>query len=72
MNEAIAEYEKAYTLSGGVHWSIMLLATALNETGKEDEARKLLISLEERLKYEYIAPVCFYFIHRTFGNSDKA
>jgi len=72
MKEALAEYKKAYTLSGGVPWSVMLLSTALYETGKEDRARKLLIKLEERSKHEYIAPVCFYFIHRTFGNSDKA
>ncbi|MCK4787151.1 MAG: protein kinase [Desulfobacteraceae bacterium] len=72
MNEALAEYEKAYTLSGGVPWTVMLLSTALYETGNEDRARNLLINLEERSKHEYIAPVCFYFIHRTFGNSDDA
>jgi serine/threonine-protein kinase len=72
MNEALAEYEKAYTLSGGVPWTVMLLATALYETGNKDRAKKLLISLQDRSKHEYIAPVCFYFIHRTFGNSDDA
>jgi len=72
MKKALAEYEKAYTLSGGVPWAAMLLATALYETGNEDRARKLLINLEEKSKHEYVAPVCFYFIHRTFGNSDDA
>jgi TolB-like protein/Tfp pilus assembly protein PilF len=69
---AIAFYEKAYTLSGGISWTVMLLCTALYESGEKRRAGKLLKNLEERSKHEYVPPLCFYFIHRTFGNNEKA
>jgi tetratricopeptide (TPR) repeat protein len=71
-DEAIAEYEKAVELSGGVPFIVMLLANAYYVSGKKAQAEKLFDSLKQRSRNEYVPPICFFLIHLTRGNLKQA
>jgi adenylate cyclase len=61
--EALAECEKAAELSGGHPFPVIGLIFTYNRLGRTAEADKLQRSLRDRSKTEYIAPICFYYIH---------
>jgi TolB-like protein/Tfp pilus assembly protein PilF len=70
--KAIEKYEKVVDITEGTPFWIMTLANAYHRVGSKDKAEKLFESLEERSKDEYIAPICFYYIHLARGKEEKA
>ncbi|MGB3862640.1 MAG: protein kinase, partial [Candidatus Aminicenantaceae bacterium] len=72
IKESIAEREKAVELSGGVPWVVMMLAIAYYASGEKAQADKLFDSLKQRSRNEYVAPMCFFFIHLARGNLNQA
>jgi len=70
--EAIAEFEKAVDLSGGVPFIITDLAITFYEFGKKDKAEKLFDSLKKMSEDEYVPPTFFYLIHKVRGDMDHA
>ncbi len=71
IEEAIAEHDKAFDLSGGAPMMVAALATAYYESGKKAKAEKLFESLKKRSRDEYVLPTCFYLIHKVRGDQDK-
>jgi len=72
IEEAIAEYEKAFDVSGGTPRAVMALATTYYEFGEKAKADKLFDSLKQRQRDEYVPPTFFYFIHLARGDQDQA
>jgi len=72
IEEAIAEHEKAVDLSGGNPHVMTWLANAYYESGKKEKAEKLLNSLKQRQKDEYVPSICFYLIHKARDDQDQA
>jgi len=72
LDKAIAEYEKAVELMGGSPWMVMNLTVAYYQIGKKAQADKLLESLKQRSKQEYIFPMAFCWIHLVRGDLDQA
>jgi tetratricopeptide (TPR) repeat protein len=70
--EAIEEYEKAIDLSGGTPVVLSWPACAYYEIGKKEQAEKLIDSLKQRSKQEYVPPMCFFVYHQTRGDHDQA
>jgi len=70
--EAIAEFEKSVHLSGENSWIMAELAAAYYEFGKKSETEKIFDSLKQRSRDEYVAPMCFYWIHKVRGDHDQA
>ena len=63
MKEAIEEFEKAVNLSSGTPLVLSYLACAYYEHGKRKQAEKLIDSLEQRLKNQYVPATCFIPYH---------
>jgi len=73
IKEAIEEYEKAVSLSGTNHaLGEGVLAMAYYEFGKKEQAEKLIDSLKQRSKKEYVAPMSFYNYYIARGDHDQA
>ena len=72
MDEAIKEYYIAKELSNGVPIVIAFLAYALYETGRKDEAERLLNSLEKRSKEVYVPAMCFFGYYLLQSDHDRA
>jgi len=72
IEEAIAEFKKAVDLSGGHPTQVIVLALTYYECGKKAEAEKLFDELQQRSRYEYVAPLFLFFIHLFHGDHDKA
>jgi serine/threonine-protein kinase len=72
IEEAIAEFEKALELSIRDPWATTNLATIYYQAGKEKQADKLINSLKERSRNEYIPPMCFYLFHLVRSDLDQA
>ena len=70
--EAIAEFEKAVDLSGGAPVAVTWLAITYYEFGKKAKAEKLIESLKQRSRDEYVPPICFFYINQVLGAQDKA
>jgi TolB-like protein/Flp pilus assembly protein TadD len=69
LNNAIAEYQKAFDLNNDP-FSLAMLGQAYAHQGKTDEARKVLARLKEEAKSRYVAPYAFAVILTALG--DKA
>ena len=71
-DEAIATYEKAETLSGGIAEIKAGLGHAYGMAGKATEARKKLDELNDLSQQWYIPPVQIAFVCVSLGEKDKA
>lgn len=70
--EAIAEYQKANTLSQGSNTMVnATLAYTYAVSGKKDEARKILKDLEARLARQNIPPLRFAVMNLALGQKDQ-
>jgi len=72
IEEAIAAYEKAFELSGGMPSAVWALALAYFKAGRKSEAEKLFNSLKERAKKKYMPPTFFISLHKALGDLDQA
>jgi adenylate cyclase len=72
IKEAIEEFEKAVNLSRGTPLVVSYLACAYYELGKKEQAEKLIDSLEQRLKNEYVPSTCFVPYHIIRSDYDQA
>ena len=72
LNEAIAEMEKAVELSGGAPWPSLILTTTYFDAKQIDKGEKLLRSLEQRIKKEYLPAIGFSYIYFAKNDLDKA
>ncbi len=70
--EAIVELEKAVDLSGGAPWPALILNTNYFEAEKTNKGEKLLQTLEQRAKQEYLPPLGFTYIHYVRKDMDQA
>ncbi len=70
--EAIAEFQKAIGLAGGLIYTHGFLGYAYALSGHKDEAEKILRSLEEGSKTEYFRSLMAYLIYKGLGDIDKA
>jgi TolB-like protein/DNA-binding winged helix-turn-helix (wHTH) protein/Flp pilus assembly protein TadD len=69
---AIEELETCARLSSNSPRTIARLAHGYGLVGRTDDARRLLRSLEERARTEYIAPVFFVHVLAGLGERDRA
>ncbi|NIM98205.1 MAG: protein kinase [candidate division Zixibacteria bacterium] len=72
IEEAIEEFEKAVDLGTGTPWPAMILATNYFESGKNAQGEKLLKSLKQRLRHEYMPSLGFFYIHLVRGELELA
>ena len=72
IRETIEEYKRAVNLSGEAPIIVSGLACSYYEIGKKEEAKKLIESLELRLKNEYVSSTCFVLYHILRGDHDQA
>jgi tetratricopeptide (TPR) repeat protein len=72
IEEAIEEFEKAVDLGTGTLWPAMILATNYFESGKNAQGEKLLKSLKQRLRHEYMPSLGFFYIHLVRGELELA
>ena len=71
--EAISELEKAVNLSNRNDEGAMAsLGKVLGDSGRKQEARKLLKELEERSKHRYISPFLVALVQIGLGEHDQA
>jgi TolB-like protein/Tfp pilus assembly protein PilF len=70
--EAISEYERAVDLSGGAPWPTLILTTCYFETKQKNKGEKLLRSLEQKGKQEYLPSMGFSYIYFVQSDMDKA
>src|SRR5207302_6279191 len=70
--EAIAEYQKANTLSQGSNTMVnATMAYTYAASGKKDEARKILKDLESRSTRQHIPPLRFAVVNIALGEKDQ-
>ncbi|UCE17198.1 MAG: protein kinase [Gemmatimonadota bacterium] len=72
IEEAIEEFEKAVDLGTGTPWPAMILATNYFQSGRNTQGEKLLKSLKQRLRHEYMPPMGFFYIHLVRGELELA
>src|SRR5260370_16970245 len=70
--EAIAELEKAANLGNRHELIVASLGKVLAESGRKQEARKLLEELEEPSKHPYISPSLIPLVHIALTKKDQA
>jgi TolB-like protein/Tfp pilus assembly protein PilF len=70
--EAIHSHEKAVQLSGDNPMVLSALACAYHESGKKEEAKKLIQDLEQRLDKEYIPASVFFPYYIVANELDQA
>ncbi|HEV1995491.1 MAG TPA: tetratricopeptide repeat protein [Candidatus Acidoferrum sp.] len=70
--EAIAELEKAVNLGNRHELIVASLGKVLGDSGRKQEARKLLEELEERSKHRYVSPCLIALVQVGLGEKDQA
>jgi Flp pilus assembly protein TadD len=70
--DAVAEFEKARTLSNENQVAIAELAHAYASSGERAEARRLLKQLEDLSKRSYILPEEIAAVYAGLGENDRA
>jgi TolB-like protein/Tfp pilus assembly protein PilF len=70
--EAIAETEKAVNLSNRHELVVASLGKTLGDSGRKQEARKILEELAERSKHKYISPCLIALVQIGLGERDQA
>ena len=71
LNNAIAEYQKAFDLNNDP-FSLAMLGQAYARQGKTDEARKVLARLREDAKSRYVSPYALAVILTALGEKAQA
>jgi serine/threonine-protein kinase len=71
-NEAYAELEKAFELSGGDSLPLLMLGLYRYEDGEKVEAEKIFRELEQKLEHAYIPSTYFFLINVSRGDQDQA
>jgi len=69
--DAIAEYKRAIELDDDPT-SSAFLAHAYASSGREKEARQILVQLTERAKTHYVQPYAFALVHLGLGEKEQA
>jgi TolB-like protein/DNA-binding winged helix-turn-helix (wHTH) protein/Flp pilus assembly protein TadD len=72
LDQAIAEYRRAVTLSGGSSLMMARLGYAYAAAGLESEARGILRELMQLSKQRYISPFLIATIHNGLGEKEQA
>jgi serine/threonine-protein kinase len=73
LNEAVAEEEKAFELSGSADtMNLCFLSVAYYRSGRKGEADKLFARLRETAKHQYVPSYYFFVIHKVRGELDQA
>jgi tetratricopeptide (TPR) repeat protein len=70
--EAIAEMEKAVNLGNRHEMIVASLGKVLGDSGRKQEARKLLEELEKRSQHRYISPCLIALVQIGLGEKDQA
>ncbi len=70
--EAIAEFQKAMTLSGGGTVTVAALGHAYAVSGRRGEAQKVIEQLKELSKRRYVEPSYIVVIYAGLGEKDQA
>jgi len=70
--EAIAEFEKGISLSGGMPVYVAALGHAFAVAGKRRKAEKVIEQLEELSKQAYVPPYFLAAIYTALSNKDRA
>jgi TolB-like protein/DNA-binding winged helix-turn-helix (wHTH) protein/Tfp pilus assembly protein PilF len=70
--EAVAELEKAANLGNRPELIVASLGKVLADSGRKQEARKLLEELAERSKHRYISPCLIALVQIGLGERDQA
>jgi TolB-like protein/Tfp pilus assembly protein PilF/DNA-binding winged helix-turn-helix (wHTH) protein len=70
--EAIAELEKAANLGNRHDLIVASLGQVLGDSGRRQEARRLLKELEERSAHRYISPCLIALVQIGLGENDRA
>jgi hypothetical protein len=71
--EAIAELENAVNFSNRTdEVSMASLGKVLGDSGRKQEARKVLQELEERSKHRYMSPYLIALVQTGLGEKDQA
>ena len=63
---------KVSELTGRATYYLAVLAWALGNASRADDARSLLEEFHERTKSEYVGPMTFAFIHSGLRGTDQA
>ena len=71
LNDAIAEYQKAFELNHDP-FSLAMLGQAYARQGKTDEAREVLARLREDAKSRYVSPYAFAVVLTALGEKAHA
>lgn len=72
LSDAVAEYEKAVALSGGMVMNVAALAHGFARFGRTQEAHAVLAQLLERRKSSYVSAYDIATIHIALGDHDAA
>ena len=70
--KAIAEFQQAVTLSGDNSFMIASLARAYAASGKQSEAQKIIETLTDKAKREYVSPLDVALVYAVMGAKDQA
>jgi adenylate cyclase len=70
IEEAIAEYEKAFDLSSDDPYAMAILANNYYESGQKTKADNLFDRLKQMSRDGYVPPMCFCWIHQARGEMD--
>jgi tetratricopeptide (TPR) repeat protein len=70
--EAIAELQRAVTLSGGNNETRAWLAYTYAATGEKDKALQILASFKNLAKHAYVSPIYMAEIYTGLGDKDQA
>ena len=71
LNDAIAEYQKAFDLNNDA-FSLAMLGQAYTCQGKTDDARKILARLREQAKLQYVSPYALAVVLTALGDKARA
>jgi TolB-like protein/Flp pilus assembly protein TadD len=71
LNEAIAEFQKAFELNNDPY-SLAMLGQAYARKGQKDEAQKILARLNEEAKSHYVAPYALALVQIGLGDKNRA
>jgi TolB-like protein/Tfp pilus assembly protein PilF len=71
LDEAIAEFQKAFDLNGDPD-SLGMLGQGYARNGQKDEAQKILLRLNEEAKSRYVAPYATALVYLGLGEKERA
>ncbi len=70
--KAIAEFQQAVTLSGDNPFMIASLARAYAASGKQSKAQKIIETLTDKAKREYVSPLDVAIVYAGMGAKAQA